>query len=396
MINNILMTFLLLILSPLAFSLPGNFSGEISLELRDYPEDSAYDNGEGPKGEGSIFIKPEYNYAWDQDRKIITIIPYYRENSEDEVKSHFDLREFSFVGSYGQYEVRAGISKVFWGTTESQHLVDIINQSDFVENPDGEDKLGQAMLNLTYVSNDYGNFDFFVLPGFRERTFSGEDGRFRIAVPVKDNEAIYLNSQKENHIDSAFRWSHYYKDLEWALSYFSGTDRDPIFTLKNNKLYATYGLTEQYGLELQYVYESWLIKSETIKKNSDVNDEYHASVNGFEYTLSNIYGGKDLGFIMEWQWDERLDENPVGISNGGFYALRLAVNDAASTEVLAGQVIDLDTGKLVSTRVEASRRIGQSYKLEFEFSNINDPKENTLLYSIKEDDYSQISLSYFW
>ncbi len=73
-------------------------------------------------------------------------------------------------------ETRVGVRRVFWGVTEFQHLVDIINQSDSVEDIDNEDKLGQPMINLSLVK-DWGIVDFFVLPYFRERTFAGAEGR---------------------------------------------------------------------------------------------------------------------------------------------------------------------------------------------------------------------------
>ena len=41
-----------------------------------------------------------------------------------------------------------GAAKVFWGTAESRHLVDIINQTDAVEDIDEEDKLGQPMVKV--------------------------------------------------------------------------------------------------------------------------------------------------------------------------------------------------------------------------------------------------------
>ena len=47
--------------------------------------------------------------------------------------------------------MRLGLRKVYWGVTESQHLVDVINQTEGVENLDGEDKLGQPMLNLALI-----------------------------------------------------------------------------------------------------------------------------------------------------------------------------------------------------------------------------------------------------
>ena len=80
-------------------------------------------------------------------------------------RTHADLREayfllFGEIGD-GEWELRVGIDQVFWGVTESQHLVDIINQIDLVEHPNGETKLGQPMVNITY-SSDWGIVEFFV------------------------------------------------------------------------------------------------------------------------------------------------------------------------------------------------------------------------------------------
>ena len=40
------------------------------------------------------------------------------------------------------WSLSIGLGKVFWGVTEFNHLVDVINQTDLVEGIDGEAKLG--------------------------------------------------------------------------------------------------------------------------------------------------------------------------------------------------------------------------------------------------------------
>ena len=70
------------------------------------------------------------------------------------------------------WDLHLGVKQIFWGVTEFNHLVDIINQTDLVENIDGEDKLGQPMAHLSLV-RDWGILDFHLLTGFRERTFPG-------------------------------------------------------------------------------------------------------------------------------------------------------------------------------------------------------------------------------
>ena len=71
----------------------------------------------------------------------LTFTPFFRLDSSDGERTHLDIRELLWQ-SYGDtWEVRAGLGKVFWGVTESQYLVDVINQTDLVESPDGEDRL---------------------------------------------------------------------------------------------------------------------------------------------------------------------------------------------------------------------------------------------------------------
>jgi hypothetical protein len=64
-------------------------------------------------------------------------------------------------------KILLGANKVFWGVTESRHLVDIINQTDLVEDIDEEQNLGQPMVNLL-LQRDWGQLDFYLKPWFRE------------------------------------------------------------------------------------------------------------------------------------------------------------------------------------------------------------------------------------
>ena len=389
--------FLGLFLSPLlvAADRGGEFSGELSFEARSYLERGAY--GNTGLGDFSIILQPEYAVAWEEDRKVVSFEPFIRLSSLDDERTHGDIRELSFVGSWDLFELRIGISKVFWGVTESQHLVDVINQTDLVESPDGEDKLGQPMVNFVYV-NEYGNFEFFILPYFRERTFSGYDGRFRTNLVVDGESPIYLHGDEESHIDVAIRWSHYLGGLDWAISYFEGTDREP--TLKANligtKLVPVYGQSKQASLELQYVVGDWLLKSEVLSKDSDQNGNYWAMVAGFEYTFANYYQGMDVGVLYEYLYDDRGESSGSGLDDASFVGSRIALNDEKSLEFLVGGIVEHETGKLSNAFIESSRRINENWKWTIEGSFFAKPKSGSFLEKIKRDDYLQGSLSYFW
>ena len=286
---------ILLFLSIAALSFPARsleISGEFSQEVRYYPQEGAVGNTD--QSEMSLIVKPDIGHSWDEDRKVINFIPFYRFTDPDDEKTHGDIREASFVGSWDTIELRAGVSQVFWGVTEGLHLVNIVNQTDFVENPDGEDKLGQPMINPTLVT-EYGNLSYFFLPYFRERTFSGPEGRFQGPLIVDTDNPIYTHEDEERHIDHALRYGHYFGDLEFALSYFRGTDRDPLFFIDGDKIRPLYVQAEQFGLDAQYIYESWLFKLEAIRRDQETQDPYFATAAGFEYTFSNIFGGMDIG-----------------------------------------------------------------------------------------------------
>lgn len=372
-----------------------DLSGEASLENRYFPKEGLYGNTD--QSQVSLLLEPNATYSWDDDRKLVQFKPFMRVDDPDKERTHFDVRELSFVGAYNDLEIRAGISKVFWGVTESVHLIDVINQTDFVENIDGEDKLGQPMVNLNYQTS-LGNFQGYILPYFRERTFSGANGRYRGPLVIDtDKDALYTHKDKEEHIDYALRWSHYIGNLDLGLSAFKGTNRDPFFVQENGKLTPLYTQMEQYSFDAQYIVGNWLLKSEIMRRDSEKAKAYISTVSGFEYTFSNIkQSGVDLGLIGEWIYDERRFESQIGFYDHSFLGTRVALNDVNSTEFLAGGLINNETGDLSSFRVEASRRINNNWKWEAEVNIIDSPVKDNNLFFYKNDDYLQLKISYFW
>ncbi len=381
--------------SSMAARLPGEFSGEFIIENRGYLKSGQY--GNSGRHDLSFSLQPEFTVAWDQDRKVIAFEPFGRISSLDNERSHVDIRELSFVGSWDLFEVRVGISKVFWGVAESQHLVDVINQTDLVESPDGEDKLGQPMINIAYV-NDFGNFEIFLLPYFRERTFSGTDGRFRGELVVDTDKTVYLSSDKQSHIDGAFRWSHYMGEMDWAISYFEGTDRVPELKAKTDGtgLEPIYGQAKQVSLEMQYIVGDWLLKAEFLSKDTELYGAYWASVTGFEYTFANCYKGMDLGILYEYLYDDRESFARSGLDKASFGGVRLALNDEKGFVFLIGSIFDHQSGHLCNTFLESSRRINENWKWALEGIFFEHPKSASFLEQVKRDSYLQASLSFFW
>lgn len=398
---------LAVIFSVSSYLLPGavhaaDWSGYVGGQTRNFFEDAL--NPEQHNNYLSAVAEPEFFHEWHDASQNIEIKLFYREDQYDENRSHGDIRELSWTGVYDQWELRVGISKVYWGVTETQHLVDIVNQTDLVENLDGEDKLGQPMIRASTEQN-WGTLDFFILPGFRERTFPGAEGRPRANVIINtDQDAIYDFSKGKDHIDLAARYSHYIGEWEFGLSLFSGTGREPtdfsplaISASGEAIVLPVYSLINQIGFDGQAFFGDWTWKLEAA--NTEVRSGAKKGINsfkavaGFEYTLVGITdSGMDLGFVVEYHYsDQRI--NDTVFDNDLATALRFVLNDAQSTEVLAGLTTDADT-QSIGSFIEASRRLGESWTLEAQLRTFHGASENRPLYSFRFDNFAQVDLNY--
>jgi hypothetical protein len=386
----------LLVTSSTTYAL--EFSGYIAAQGRaffDDPLDSRQHNNYT-----SFSAEPELYHSWDDDSQSITITPFYRHDQHDDERTHADVRELSWTKVFNDWELTAGVSKVYWGVTETQHLVDIINQTDQVENVDGEDKLGQPMVRFS-TEQDWGVLDFFILPGFRERTFAGEEGRPRPQLPpgLKFNAdaATYESSDGSHHIDYAIRWLTFFDEWELGLSHFSGTGREPeTFNVNSAGVLAPhYTLINQTGLDLQALIEEWTWKLEMISRENS-SERFLALTGGFEYTVVGIGDSQtDLGIVIEYLFDDRDKLATSPFQNDLTTAFRIVLNDAQSSEVLIGFVTDLDDED-VSSFIEASRRLGDSFKIEVEARSFNGSNPDRPLYGFRQDDFVQADLAWYF
>ena len=375
----------------------GEWSGYLQGEVRGYLDQPLY-AGQKNRPSFSLQLEPEYYHEWDEGARSFEFTPYLRWDSYDDERSIFDLRELFVQVVEEHWEARVGISKVFWGVTESQHLVDVVNQTDMVASFDGEEKLGQPMIQWVQIT-PWGDLELFLLPGFRERTFPGVEGRLRSGLWVNTDEARYESSAEASHLDVAIRWTQIMGDFDLGLHYFRGTNREPVLIpeLSGSDPYLIpyYEQMDQVGLDLQFTHEGWLLKLETIWRNSR-SDEYVALVGGVEYTFYGIWGSSlDVGVLMEGHYDSRGDFATNPFNRDVFTGTRLAWNDEADTSMVAGVFYDLENETL-GGRIEFERRIGASLKLEIEVQLFGKTDRTDLLYGLRRDSYAQVGLSRYF
>jgi len=426
------------------FAASSKFSGSIEAEATLFPTEAKLE--EQNDAFVSLALRPEYYVRSDNKLHKFKVKGFYRATEENGERSHGDIRELSYQFSPGNWYLKTGVDIVFWGVTESAHLVDVINQTDNLDSISGEEKLGQPML-AAGIENSLGNIDAYILPVFRTRAFTGGPERFRLSFQdsfptIHNDENFYESDDEENHVDFALRWYKSYDDFDIGLSYFNGTGREPIPVVLNlldalqtqaiSDTGSYYQQQEQLGLEFQYLYEDWIIKLEATHQLMHSGD-YSSAVAGFEYTFSDMEPwGQDIGVLVEYLWNDRseidlihytfeADETPAAdretirdalaqqgitsfsadgeslspMQNDLFIGSRFALNDIASSEFLAGIVYDLDDSS-TSLSFEGSTRVGDNLRITanlYFFENID---EANALKPFEDDDQIEFKAEYFF
>jgi len=380
----------------------GRFSGFVAPELRIFPRDEKF---AGQEGTGlSVAVQPEYFVEWDGGAQNFAATGFARLDQHDGRRTHLDLREFRWEYLGDDWMLRVGADKVFWGALESEHLVDIINQTDLVEDPDGEDKLGQPMVSLA-LDRDWGTTELFVMPYFHERTFAGAEGRLRTPIPVDVAAAEYEAGAERYHPDLAIRWARSMGPWDIGLAHFYGTSREPRFLTRAKsgggfRLVPRYDLINQTSVDLQGAFGDWLLKFEAMTRTGH-GERIFAAGGGFEYTITGAFDSQaDVGLLLEVLYDDRNDDNgstapPTLFDNDVFTGLRFSLNDVDGSEVLAGVVTDWRSGARAFS-IEASRRLGEQAKIGLEARTFDAFPSNDFFSSLNRDDYIQIELSYYF
>lgn len=246
-----------------------DFDIELTTEYRYFYNDAQFT---GQKSHfPSLALQPEYKIKWNKGDDLINFKGFLRLDIDNE-RTHWDIRELYYQKIKNKWELSIGIKKIFWGVTESNHLVDIINQTDQIESFDGEEKLGQPLVQFSY-NTDFGTFDLFYLPYFRKRTFAGKKGRLRFGQVIRRKDFAFESSAEKWHQDFAIRYSHFIGIVDLGLSHFYGTGREPLFSVNDQGNFNPfYPIINQTGIDMQVTHNAFLWKFESIYRSSKFQD----------------------------------------------------------------------------------------------------------------------------
>ena len=107
----LLVLMLLVLMAPAASA---NVRGYAAVEVRSYLDDADF----GQENEQYSFVfEPEFFF--EGESSLFTAQVFVREDSMDDERSHADLRELSWLYYSDDWELRLGVSKVFWGVAET-------------------------------------------------------------------------------------------------------------------------------------------------------------------------------------------------------------------------------------------------------------------------------------
>lgn len=375
--------------------------GSATFETRLFPNGPAFPDQRRATMSPSVALEPEFVWEKGAGDRQLRITPFVRFDAHDERRTHFDVREAGALFLGNGWTLFAGVGKVFWGKTEAHLLVDIVNQTDAVEDIDGEDKLGQPMLSAT-LEMERGAIDVFVLPYFRERTFAGDRGRLRGPLPILES-ALYESTAERWHTDVAVRWSWFVGELDLGVSAFRGTSREPLLVPMTvdgdagpTALQPRYDLIDQVSIDAQWTGGSTLWKLEAMTRSGH-GDRFGATTFGVEHTLFNLgSAGADLGLLGELMLDGRgAGAPPTPFDHDLFVGTRLALNDTADTTVVGGPIVDYESGEVIGF-LEFQRRFGDRWVVEVEGRWLLDTDRSAPLHGLRQDDTLTFRLSRYF
>ena len=374
-----------------------DFSGNVAVEAVSFAEEGQFESQFDDNI--TLSFEPRWEGAWNDGADLWSVELFLRADDKDPGREHADIREALWLHIDGDNEWRVGVNTMFWGVTESQHLVDVINQVDAVEGIDLEEKLGQPMIHLKRY-RDWGVLDFLLLPGFRERTFHEPPGRLRTDPVVDSGQAEYQSSAGQQHLDYALRFSQTYNDLDLGVAWFDGTSREPLLLPGVDDdgeavLIPFYEQMTQIGIDAQLIYLDWIWRLELIHRRADSGNR-DAFIYGFEYTFYGVLDSvTDIGAIVEYSYDNRPEGQRGVFDRDIFIGARLALNDAQSSELLTGFLVDTDKGSR-NFRIEASRRVGDSWKASLEIQTFGNVDADDPLIALADDDYLLLEMAYYF
>lgn len=287
--------------------------------------------------DGTLVVRGSLIRRWSDGAQAVAVEPFLRVDAGGE-RHRFDFRSLSWSMRRTAWEIEIGMREIFWGVTESGHLIDVINQRDPEVSGEAGVKFGQPMLRVRAWPR-WGTVDLVLMPVFRERPFAGSAGALWSPIPVDDGEPQFEWGPRLLRPASAIRWSQTLGAWDLGLTYFKGTNRQPRLQPGRKEsgrkiLVPHYDEIDQLGIDAQLTAGSWLWKLETATLDPE-EGRYVAAVGGLEYVFADYFS-----IFVEYLFDGRGDGATTSFEDDLYSAVRLLLPDGS---VQAGGYTDRES-----------------------------------------------------
>ena len=393
--------------------------GELRLESRFFTNDDlsqTQDLGYGLAG------RLEVDNSWNELQSRIQI--FSRVDHKDTTRQRLNIEELYTQWVMEEWVLFTGFKTLNWSTAEAFHPSDIINSRNFDGPLENAEKVGELMLGFQYLSELF-NISAFYMPTLTRPQLPAQSNRLSFAptginvgeVQFVDNDGNIKETDElveqwalrfQLPLDSwefNFYWVHHYDrtDLRSALNVNTGQ----IAPLLNQ--------VDHYALSFQYVWESWIFKSENVyrdfKENIFISDfantisrqDYAMSSLALEYLWSHD-SGSDTTIIFEFQELYGVDENFRYAINpfqrDALLGVRHSFNDVDGKEFFAAIIADVERSKEILASISYSQRLSDVWKVKFGARYIDAPQSSALditgMRALNNDHQLDISLSRFF
>ena len=315
-----------------------------------------------------------------------------RKSLNDNGKDIIEPRQLFLSKTFGDIDAYLGYRHTFWGVAESRNLVDLINQQDMAAGMSPDNKLGAPSISIeTYLGS--GELQYWYISRFRERTFNDTNAHPGFGMPV--SSAQFAHAKGSEASDHALRYANSIGDMDYALSIFDGTAREPLFIVQEldpPTIAPYYERMRSVGLELQYTGESILYKFEGLTGTQSGKD-FDALVLGTEKTVYTIFETQwDMGVLFEYQYDDRAQALIDRMIVSG---VRLTANDEFDTNFLILYTVD-DAFSQSLFGLEVSRRLRNGMTLDINYLLYQSDRQNLPFYSLVDDSELSLTLGYYF
>lgn len=288
----------------------------------------------------SVALSPHVEASSERNNMVYTAHPFLRLDERDSERTHIDFRELKAAVITKKWQASIGFDQVYWGVMENHHLVDIVNQTDYNESPNGDDKLGQPMFRLGMNIKD-ALLEAMILIGYREPSMPTPGARFSFE---DDYRYEYEGWGEEYHPDLALRYSKTLKNIDVGVSYFGGHSRTPeLDTQSVGDPVWKINLIDQVSVDIKADLNRIELKAEVLYKVVE-DKSTRAMVFGSEFKLmqDQNFG---VNLLAEYSWDQHGESAfDNSFQNDIFAGVRVTLNGLNDSEILIGHNYDFDFG----------------------------------------------------